>query len=79
MGAVKQHFHEEICAMDQGLDGPEPSDAEMLAIDMARAIDRYIEAAVRDKAAGAINWNDAALASDKLSHFLEQTKAKRAA
>ncbi len=45
MGAVKQHFHDEICAMQHN-DGPEPDDLEMLAIDAEQARERY-EAALK--------------------------------
>lgn len=79
MGRVKDFYHDEICAgaCDQG--DPGPRETEVLAYDIARSIDRYIEAAQKDPAGGAAEWGALALASDKLSHFLDQTKPIREA
>lgn len=43
MGAVKQHFHDEICARydDHGAPEQEPDILEMLAADAELAVQRY--------------------------------------
>lgn len=79
MGAVKQHFHDQICeAADFADEGPEPTDAELLAVDVENSVDRLLAEAARHP--GDVNplWNSLALVSDKLSHFLETAKTKRA-
>ena len=52
MGAVKQFYHEEICAMQT--DGREPDDLELLRIDAEQALERY-EAAVKKHYEGPTN------------------------
>lgn len=44
MGAVKQHFHDEICARFDDYGSPEPDDLEMLQMDAERALERFAEA-----------------------------------
>lgn len=46
-GRVKDHFHDEICAMADGTD-EEPDILEMLAMDAHAAIARYKAARKRD-------------------------------
>lgn len=44
MGAVKQFYHEEICARFDDYGSPEPDELEMLEIDASQAVKRYEDA-----------------------------------
>ena len=52
MGAVKQHFHDEICDRAARDDGYEPDILEMLAADAEIAIDRVRDELKRRAAEG---------------------------
>lgn len=46
-GAVKQHWHEEICARFDDYGSPEPDELEMLEQDARLAAERYEQALKR--------------------------------
>lgn len=50
MGRVKDFYHDEICARaSDELEGPEPDELEMLAIDAEQARERYLAALAKHK------------------------------
>lgn len=44
MGAVKQFYHDEICARFDDYGSPEPDELELLEIDARQAVKRYEDA-----------------------------------
>lgn len=62
-----------------GCEPDQPDHGEILLIDLIQAVDRYIAHAKAIQGYALANYDDAALSSDKLSHFLETTKKARAA
>lgn len=79
MGAVKQFFHDELEARYVGGLEDGPGDVELMEMDVIHSIDRFLAEAASKPECLRARWNDLALASDKLSHFLEQSKSQRAA
>lgn len=78
MGALKQHFHEELEARYLGGLEDGPGDMELMEMDVVRSVDRFLDEAGQRPECTKARWDDLALASDKLSHFLEKNKPQRA-